>query len=435
MASRWPIKTLSEAGVQLLDCDHRTPKTVGVGRPYVTIPQLVDGRIDLPAARRISEDDFREWTKKTNPQANDVVVVRRCNSGDSAFVPAGVQFALGQNLVLLRSDGRHVRPEFLRWLARGPAWWEQVRKFINVGAVFDSLKCADIPNFKFEIPPVGEQAAISALLGALDDKIDLNRRMNETLEAMAQALFRSWFVDFDPVRAKADGRAAAGMDLATAALFPERLEPSEIGEVPRGWRVASLPDIIEVNPARSIKKGEVAPYLDMKNIPTAGHLAIEWELRPHGSGARFANGDTLLARITPCLENGKTAFVDFMEPGQIGWGSTEYIVLRPKPPLPAFFAYLLARSEGLRAHAIQSMTGTTGRQRVPASALGHFRMAVPPVDVAAAFDRATAPLIELARSNDRESRTLRELRDLLLPKLLSGELRVRDADRIVDRAV
>lgn len=165
------------------------------------------------------------WTRKALPQAWDAVLSRRCNPGETAFIPAGFECALGQNLVLLRSDGQRIYPPFLRWLLRSPAWWEQVRHFINVGAVFESLKCADIPNFRLPIPPLRDQERIAEILGALDDKIELNRRMNETLEGMAQAIFQSWFVDFNPVRAK-PLTAAPGMDAETAAHFPDRFRNS-----------------------------------------------------------------------------------------------------------------------------------------------------------------------------------------------------------------
>ena len=144
--------------------------------------------------------------------------------------------------------------------------------------------------------------------------------MNRTLEATARAIFKSWFVDFDPVRAKIDGRQPEGMDAETAALFPAAFEDSELGKIPKGWRVAPLPEVIEVNPKRSLSKGQLAPYLDMKNMPTQGHYPDNWFDRPFKSGTKFINGDTLLARITPCLENGKTAFVDFLEDEVVGWG-------------------------------------------------------------------------------------------------------------------
>jgi type I restriction enzyme S subunit len=139
---------------------------------------------------------------------------------------------------------------------------------------------------------------------------------------------------------------------------------------------------------------------------------------------RFMNGDTLVARITPCLENGKTAFVDFLANGEIAWGSTEYMVLRPKPPLPPIFAYCLARTDEFRDFAIQNMTGTSGRQRVAPTAMDHFRIALPCEEVAVAFGEAVHPMFDCIRARMDESRKLAEMRDYLLPKLLSGEVRV-----------
>ena len=280
-----------------------------------------------------------------------------------------------------------------------------------------------IESFRLPLPPLPEQRAIAHILGTLDDKIELNRWMNETLEAMARALFKSWFVDFDPVRAKAEGRDP-GLPKPLADLFPDSFEDSELGEIPKGWRLASLPDVIDVNPTRALRKGLEAPYLDMANMPTRGHSPDEVVDRAFGSGMRFMNGDTLVARITPCLENGKTAFVDFLETGEVGWGSTEYIVLRPKPPLPDEFAYCLARSTEFRDFAIQRMTGSSGRQRVPVESLSHFRVVVAPKPVVKLFCRLIKPLFARSSAASKEGRTLAALRDALLPKLISGEVRV-----------
>ncbi len=247
--------------------------------------------------------------------------------------------------------------------------------------------------------------------------------MNETLEAMARALFKSWFVDFDPVRAKAEGRDP-GLPKDLADLFPARLVDTELGQIPKGWKIAVLSEVIDVNPTRSLRKGELALYLDMANMPTRGHSPHMLVHRAFGSGMRFVNGDTLVARITPCLENGKTAFVDFLETGQVGWGSTEYIVLHPKPPLPPEFAYCLARSMEFRDFAIQAMTGSTGRQRVPAESLSHFLIVSPPKPIAEQFGQLVSSMFRRASAATGESRTLAALRDTVLPKLLSGELRL-----------
>jgi type I restriction enzyme S subunit len=214
MSADWPVMSLKEANVSLIDCVHKTPPAADSGYPYVAIPQMKSGRIDISDARKISKEHLEEWTKKAKPVFNDVILSRRCNPGETAFVERGLQCALGQNLVLLRADGTKV---YLRWLMRSPEWWGQVEKFINAGAVFDSLKCADIPNFQLTIPPVENQKDIADFLRALDDKIELNRQINQTLEQIAQTIFKSWFVDFEPVKAKIEAKAA-GRDPERAAM-------------------------------------------------------------------------------------------------------------------------------------------------------------------------------------------------------------------------
>jgi type I restriction enzyme S subunit len=221
------------------------------------------------------------------------------------------------------------------------------------------------------------------------------------------------------------------MDASTAALFPDSFQDAELGEIPVGWRRTPLPEAIAVNPSRTLRRGELASYLDMANMPTRGHSPDAIVRRPFGSGMRFMNGDTLVARITPCLENGKTAYVDFLQEGQVGWGSTEYIVLCPKPPLPTEFAYCLARSEQFRDFAIQSMTGSSGRQRIPADSLSHFHVVTAPKPIAELFGRLIEPLFARASAAARESRTLAALRDTLLPKLISGEVRVARVGRAI----
>ena len=281
----WPRLTLKSAGVSLIDCDHRTPTAADDGYPYIAIPQLKNGHISLEGVRRISRDDYLGWTKKLKPQANDVIVVRRCNSGDSAHVPAGLECAIGQNLVILRADGKTVLPEFLRWLINGPDWWDQVSKYINVGAVFDSLRCRDIPNFELTVPPVEHQREISTVFGALDDRIALLRETNTTLEAIAQTLFKSWFVDFGPVRAKQEGREQEGLDADSAALFPDSFEESELGLVPKGWRVEPLPEMFDFKEGPGIRN---------------------WQYTNSDEGTRFIN--------IRCIQDGDLSIATIVDP-------------------------------------------------------------------------------------------------------------------------
>jgi type I restriction enzyme S subunit len=256
------------------------------------------------------------------------------------------------------------------------------------------------------------------------------------LERLARAIFKVWFVDFEPVKAKAAGATSfPSMPQDVFASLPSTLADSELGPIPVGWEVKAVSEAFEVNPPRLLRKGEIAPYLDMKNMPTQGHAPESWIDRPFGSGMRFANGDTLVARITPCLENGKTAFVDFLAKEQVAWGSTEYIVLRPKEPLPPVFAYCLARTNEFRDYAVQNMSGTSGRQRVVSTAMDHFHIAVPAADIAVSFGKVVGPMFDCISASMNESRKLAEMRDYLLPKLLSGQVRVNEAHRLAKEAV
>jgi type I restriction enzyme S subunit len=157
-------------------------------------------------------------------------------------------------------------------------------------------------------------------------------------------------------------------------------------------------------------------------------------MRVPGSGARYRQGDTLLARITPCLENGKVALVDFLEDGVIGWGSTEYIVLRPREPLPEAFAYCLARDPDFVAYAVARMNGSSGRQRVSAAAIAEYVLPLPAPVALERFGRLARPIFDRITQLVRENRTLAELRDALLPRLLSGSLSTSTAEKVLERA-
>ena len=295
------------------------------------------------------------------------------------------------------------------------------------GSTIKHIYITRVDKMQVAVPPLSEQQAILQIVGALDDRIALLRETNATLEAIAQALFKSWFIDFDPVRAKQQGLAPAGMDESTAALFPDCFEELALGALPTGWSAATLAEAFEINPARTLKKGAVAPYLEMASVGTTGHCVERPVLREFGSGTKFRNGDTLLARITPCLENGKSAFVDFLDSDHVGWGSTEFIVLRPKAPFPEYVGYLLCRHMPFREYAIRSMSGTSGRQRVQNDVLGRYPLAVPTHAVAATFAELVNPLQQAIASNHARAQTLATLRDTLLPRLISGQLRLPEA--------
>ena len=294
------------------------------------------------------------------------------------------------------------------------------------GSVFGNATKRDLESLPLLWPSNdSERSSIAHILGTLDDKIELNRRMNETLEEMARALFKDWFVDFGPVRAKIEGREPY-LPPEVWTLFPDRLVESELGEIPAGWGVKELEQLAELNPREAMKRGTPAPYLNMAALPTSGANPSETVLREFTSGTRFRNRDTLLARITPCLENGKTAFVQSLPEDTVGWGSTEFIVMRAIPPIPSEYTYLLARDPTFRAHAIQSMTGTSGRQRARTESLAPYPLPYPPANVWSAFGLLSERMFARIELRRKENEALATQRDALLPKLVSGELRVRE---------
>ena len=383
--------------------------------------------------------------------AEEILITGRVGTLGKLHLARGASWP-SDNALVIRPRGDAVDFQYLRY-ALGSIISSAIG--MNRGAANPLITQTDLGRLEIPVPEKSVQRGIATVLRRIDDKIDLNRQINHTLEAMAQAIFQSWFIDFDPVKAKIaakangrdplraamsaiSGKTDAELDAlpseqykqlaATAALFPDEMEASELGGIPKGWAVCPLPECVGINPARALKKGAVAPYLDMANVPTNAARVDNVITRAFGSGSKFINGDTLLARITPCLENGKTAYVDFLADGEVGWGSTEFIVLRPKVGLPLPFAYFLCRHPEFRAFAISQMAGTSGRQRVPNDCFGSYKVVKPSVLIAEAFGKQTTQFMRQIKSLDEESKTLAGLRDALLPRLLSGELQVPHAE-------
>ncbi|MFC4654008.1 restriction endonuclease subunit S [Rheinheimera marina] len=332
-------------------------------------------------------------------------------------------------LVQIKKDAP-VELDFLHYLMRTADYRHWVVSTAT-GSTVKHTSPSRICDYEFRLPPIWLQGEIGRILTAHDDRITLLRETNATLEAIAQALFKSWFVDFDPVHANA-GTQSPSLPPEIQALFPATFTDSPQGPIPEGWSWITLDEAYEINPKRLLKKGVVAKYLDMASVQTQGHVTGEVIDREFGSGTKFCNGDTLLARITPCLENGKTAFVDFLEPNETGWGSTEFVVLKPKAPLPDFHGYLLARQSVFREFAIRSMSGTSGRQRVQNDVLGSFNLAIPDKPIATAFSQVVTPIQQSISANHKQAKTLAHMRDTLLPRLISGQLRLPEAQAAIE---
>lgn len=461
MVSDWILSTLDEAGIILIDCVHETPPDAGIGYPYIAIPQIKNGYIDFSAnPRLIKYSDYKKWTIKANPQADDIVLSRRCNPGETAYVPKGVEFALGQNLVLLRSSGEKVYPPFLRWLVRGPEWWAQVSKYLNVGAVFDSLRCAEIPKFELSIPPLHEQKAIADILGSLDAKIELNRDMNKTLEAMAQALFKSWFVDFDPV---IDNALEAGNSIpdelldraeqrkkikkndnnhAIRSLFPNEFEFSEaMGWTPKGWKIKTVSDVtseIIDHRGKTPKKlgGDWSesgyPAISAKNIKNNRIVRpdtirfVDKNIYGKWMKIPLKEGDVLMTSEAPLGElyylNSK---VDYLLSQRL------YGIRADGVNCTGSYLFYWFQTEIGSASLQNRATGTTVLG-IKQSELRKIGVLCPCLGILEKFEDFSKKYLEKIDSNEILLSQLSNLRDTLLPKLMSGEIRIPEAAVLVE---
>jgi type I restriction enzyme S subunit len=431
MSFDWPTHTLEECVDALIDYRGKTPVKTSVGIPLVTAKVIKGGRIEKPT-EFISADDYDTWMRRGIPVTGDVVLTTEAPLGEVAQL-GPEKIALAQRVITLRGKKGLLDSTYLLYLMQTEEMQSQLRSRAT-GTTVLGIKQSELRKILVRLPPIELQLEAAAVLSALDKRIDLLRDTNSTLEAIAQTLFKSWFVDFDPVRTKAEGREPDGLGAEVAELFPNTLEMSSLGETPKGWKLVTLSEAYEINPSRKLPKGTVAPYLDMAKVQTSSHTVEQAVDREAGSGSKFINGDTLLARITPCLENGKTAFVDFLKEGQVGWGSTEFVVLRPRPPLPVYHGYLLCRHDAFRQHAIQSMSGTSGRQRIQNDVLGRYPVALPTEAVCNAFNDVVSHIQQTIFSNHVQAQTLSGLRGTLLPRLISGQLRLPEMEILLQDA-
>ena len=304
------------------------------------------------------------------------------------------------------------------------------------GSTIPILNKSTFAGLYVKLPPLPEQRSIASILGALDDKIDLNRRMNETLEAMARAIFKSWFVDFDPVRAKAEGKQPFGIDADTAALFPDRLVDSEIGPIPEGWEVSAVANCIDITGGGTPRRSETSywdgkiPWFSVVDAPSNGMWVLD--TRDHITDLGLAGSSAKMLRVGTTIISargtvGKCAFVGTpMSMNQSCYGIT------PKNGAVDCYTYLLIRS---CVDVLARMAHGAVFDTITKSTFEQLQRVQVPEIITVAFEGTVRKLFDKSKSCCSESRTLAELRDLLLPKLLSGEIRVKEAEKIVEDAV
>ena len=354
-------------------------------------------------------------------------VARACQVAPD-ILPARVN----QHVAIIRPDPTKLSPQFLMYFLVCPEVQAMLLSWAGSGGTRNALTKGMIESFDVRAPTdVNEQRAIAHILGTLDDKIELNRRRNETLEAMARALFKSWFVDFDPVRAKMAGWDP-GLPKHIADLFPDLFVDSELGEIPEGWRLGALGDVLRQRVERCRVSEETAsrPYVPIDCISPKSLFLTESKLGKEAKSSltKFYTGDLIFGAMRPYYHKVCIAPFD-------GTTRTTAFVLYPKRKRDFAFATLLLHDPDTIDFATRNSTGSTIPYAVWTDSLEAMTTIIPTSGVLKAFNDTVRPLLMRIPQPYFESRTLAALRDALLPKLISGELRVKDAENSLNRVL
>ncbi len=335
--------------------------------------------------------------------------------------------ACSNDVLVFRADPKVLSNQFLYYtLLRRDFTEYSVRT--SIGAKMPRGDKAALQRFEIEVPCLHEQSEIAAALGALDNKIELNRRMAATLEAMARALYRSWFVDFDPVYAKAAGRAPAHMDAQTAALFPDRFDRDGL---PVGWKWGALGDVA-VNSRKHLKPDSVppdTPYIGLEHMPKRSIVISDWDCAKKVSSTKtqMQIGQFLFGKLRPYFHKVGLAPAD-------GICSTDILVIEAKSKTWREFVLSVISTDELVEQVNANSTGTR-MPRAKWSDLSAFKVAIAPDNLVKEFSTISGPWYKRILTGVYGNQTLATLRDTLLPRLMSGELRVGEAREQVEEVV
>lgn len=429
MEAKWEETTVGELvrrGIleRPLDGNHgsihpRGGDFISAGVPFIMASDLVNGDIDTVTCSFISHEQAISL-RKGFAKRGDVLLSHKATLGRTALIgeiPGDFVMLTPQVTYYRPKDQSKLNNRYLKYYFDSEKFQRVLHSWAGAGSTRAYIGITDQLRLPVTLPPIGEQKAIAAVLGSLDDKIELNRRMNATLEAMARALFQSWFVDFDPVRAKLDGRQPTGLDPTTAALFPNEFEDSELGPIPKGWRVGNVSESFDLTMGQSPpgetynEEGNGLPFYQGRadfgfRFPTRRVFCT--------APTRYARaGDTLVSVRAPV---GDINMAD--EECCVGRGVA---AVRHKSGASSFTYYAMENFESdfARFEAEGTVFGSINKQN-----FSELPFTIAPPDIVAAYEKLALPFDDQVRVLEHQSRTLAAIRDALLPKLLSGELRL-----------
>lgn len=373
------------------------------GVPVVMPKDLVDGHISEDSIARVSMSHVDRLSRH-KIEVGDILYSRRGDVGRCAFATEVEQgWLCGTGCLRVTIDQSKAIPKFIFYQLQKAETIGWVEKHA-VGSTMLNLNTSILGSVPIELLSMAEQQMIVHVLSAYDDLIENNQKQIKLLEEAAQRLYKEWFVDL---------------------RFPGHETTPIVDGIPEGWSMCTASNVIEFNPKTPLKKGCIKQSVPMTALSTSSMVlnSSEFTMTESNSGAKFRNGDTLLARITPCLENGKTAFVAGITSEEGAVGSTEFIVMRAKKINP-YMVYLLARTEEFRKTAINSMTGSDGRQRAQVDKIMQFPYLLAPQSTLEAFSQLVEPIFEQVYLKNSQIAQLSQARDRLIPKLMNREIEV-----------
>lgn len=425
--------TLDSICSLIADCPHSTPVWTDSGFLVIRNQNIKGGKLDLSERSYTDLEHYLIRVRRAKPQTGDLIMTREAPMGDVCMVPDGLECCVGQRQVLLRPNPEKVISRFLLYAIQSPEVQNEISWSEGTGSTVSNIRIPVLKSIKIPLLPLEEQAGISTMLGALDDRIELLRETNTTLEAIAQALFKSWFVDFDPVHAKQQGLEPEGMDADTVALFPDSFEESELGLVPRGWNILSFTDTVKVigggTPKTSIPEfwdGSI-PWFSVVDAPvitnvfvidTTKHISeyglnnSSTKLLPEGTTIISARGTVgRLALVGRKMAMNQSCY------GLRGKADDDYFTY--------FSTYRLVEALKQRSHGSVFNTITTETMK------GVY-VIYPDAKAIHAFETVLSPVMIRIKTNLEQAQTLATLRDTLLPRLISGQLRLPEATALLE---
>ena len=444
MGSDWHVATIAEVSEKVamgpFGSSIKVETFVPDGVPIISGQHLHSFRLDESPGFNFITPEHADRLKNANVQRGDVIFTHAGNIGQVSFIPENStyeRYVISQRQFYMRPDRRHVIPEFVVYYFKThEGQYKLLANTAQVGVPSIAQPVTYLRTIEIPIPPLDEQRAIAHILGTLDDKIELNRQMNRTLEAIARAVFKSWFVDFEPVRAKAEGRDP-GLPKEIADLFPDEFEESEIGEIPKGWHTVLLSEIADIvlggTPKTSVEEywNGTIPWASARDISAAAEpFIVQTERTITEAGLNNSNAKLLPAGTTVITSRGTVGRYCILGM-DMAINQTNYGLLA-KPKVDKYFLYFTV------GHLIQELKQRsygTVFSTITTRTLQGVTVVCPPERVMKVFRHIVSPFMDKVLHHIFEMNTLANIRDSLLPKLISGELRVPNVDRLLDKRI